>query len=82
MGNWVGGWGGGGGGHWLCFICLLLHSIGFMLFIAKSEPNLGPGHPRLRLEISCGTTILPHLDVVEENHNESHPESGALTMNR
>ena len=35
------GWVGVGGGHWLfLFVCLVLHSIGFMLFIAKvrAEP--------------------------------------------
>ena len=39
----MGGWGLGGGGGALAvflFVCLLLHSIGFMLFIAKvrAEP--------------------------------------------
>ena len=36
----LGGWGGGGAGGFFVFVCLLLHSIGFMLFIAKvrAEP--------------------------------------------
>ena len=45
-------WGGGGGA--LAGLFVVTH-IGFM---PKSEPNLGPGHPRLRLAISRGT-ILP-----------------------
>ena len=38
--GWLGLGGGGGGEHWLFFVCLLLHSIRFMLFIAKvrAEP--------------------------------------------
>ena len=32
---WGGGGGGGGTGCFFVFVCLVLHSIGFMLFIAK-----------------------------------------------
>ena len=44
--GWLGMGGGGGGGHWLfLFVCLLLHSIGFMLFIAKVRAEPWAGTP-------------------------------------
>ena len=52
--------GGGGGGHWLfLFVCLfVVAQHWFHAIHSKSEPNLGPGHPRLRLAICAGLYCL------------------------
>ena len=59
----VGGGGGGGALAVFClFVCLLLHSIGFMLFIAKVRAEPWARTPEISLSISRGT-ILPVFTV-------------------